>query len=99
MRSIWLAVFGLALSATAAADQVDFGLNNDAFAVRYSSERAGGTSSIDGEWYHHIDHGNVAALASRSTSIVVKIATLWGVSSSSSPTIWKTLLHWPWVAL
>lgn len=61
MRSIWLAVFGLALSATAAADQVDFGLNNDAFAVRYSSERAGGTSSIDGEWYHHIDHGNVAS--------------------------------------
>lgn len=61
MRSICLAAIGLALSASALADQVDFGLNNDAFSLRYSSARVSGTASIDGDWYHHIKLGNVAS--------------------------------------
>lgn len=59
MRSIWLAAIGLAVSASACADQVDFALNNDAFSAAYSSSRTGGTSSIDGGWYHHTKRGNV----------------------------------------
>lgn len=59
MRSIWLAAIGLVVSASACADQVDFALNNDAFSAAYSSSRTGGTSSIDGGWYHHTKRGNV----------------------------------------
>ncbi len=62
MRSIWLAVLGLAVSASASADQVDFSLNNDAFAARYTSARMGNGASVDADWFHHVDRGNVIGL-------------------------------------
>lgn len=62
MRSIWLAAIGLAVSATAMADQVDFALNNDAFSVAYSSARMGNGASVDADWFHHTDRGDVIGL-------------------------------------
>lgn len=59
MRSIWLAALGLAVSASALADQFDFALNNDAFAASYSSSRLGNGASADFDWFHHTKRGNV----------------------------------------
>ena len=62
MRSILLAALGLAVSASALADQLDFALNNDAFSASYSSSRLGNGASVDADWFHHIKRGNVIGL-------------------------------------
>ncbi|MGE5452670.1 MAG: YfaZ family outer membrane protein [Acidobacteriota bacterium] len=61
-RALGLAAMGLAMSVSAQADQVDFALNNDAFSVNYSSSRLGSGASVDGDWFHHVDRGNVLGL-------------------------------------
>ncbi len=62
MRSILLAALGLAVSASALADQLDFALNNDAFSASYSSSRLGNGASVDADWFHHVKRGNVIGL-------------------------------------
>lgn len=61
-RFIWLAAIGLAVSASAMADQVDFALNNDAFSASYTSSRLGNGASVDADWFHHVNRGNVVGL-------------------------------------
>lgn len=59
VRALSVALLGLAFSPLSHADKVDLNLSGDTFGARYTSPRFATNATVDADWLHHVDNGDV----------------------------------------